>query len=64
MCSKSFIVALALITRHMPVEEAVTAARVETLAQIARWGEVEDTHDVEVEDLRKQLASTVLHRLG
>ena len=28
--------------------------------QTKKWGEVEDTHDVEKEDLRRQLGSAVL----
>ncbi|KAH8908048.1 ATP12-domain-containing protein [Coniochaeta sp. PMI_546] len=42
------------------VEEAARAASVEVDWQIGRWGEVEDTHDVEKEDLRRQLGSVVL----
>jgi len=33
---------------------------VEVVWQTGRWGEVEDTHDVEKEDVRRQLASAVL----
>lgn len=42
------------------VEAAARAASLEVLFQTARWGEVEDTHDVEKEDLRRQLGSVVL----
>lgn len=42
------------------VEEAARAASIEVDWQIGRWGEVEDTHDVEKEDLRRQLGSVVL----
>lgn len=42
------------------VEEAAQAASLEVEWQISRWGEVEDTHDVEKEDLRRQLGSAVL----
>jgi ATP synthase mitochondrial F1 complex assembly factor 2 len=40
--TKSFIVALALVKRHLTVEEASLAAQVEVASQIQRWGEVED----------------------
>ena len=42
------------------VEEAAKVASVEVEWQTSRWGEVEDTHDVEKEDLRRQLGSVVL----
>ncbi|KAL1884209.1 hypothetical protein VTK73DRAFT_5345 [Phialemonium thermophilum] len=42
------------------VEEAAQAASVEVDWQTRRWGEVEDTHDVEKEDIRRQFGSVVL----
>ncbi|KAL8724178.1 MAG: hypothetical protein Q9181_006944 [Wetmoreana brouardii] len=42
------------------VEEAARACSLEVAWQTGRWGEVEDTHDVEKEDLRRQFGSTVL----
>jgi ATP synthase F1 complex assembly factor 2 len=42
------------------VEQAAEAANLEVLYQTEQWGEVEDTHDVEREDLRRQLGSVVL----
>ncbi|KAL2017378.1 hypothetical protein VTK56DRAFT_2258 [Thermocarpiscus australiensis] len=42
------------------VEEAARAVSLEVDWQTGRWGEVEDTHDVEREDLRRQLGSVVL----
>lgn len=42
------------------VEEAARATSLEVAWQTDRWGEVEDTHDVEKEDLRRQLGSVVL----
>ncbi len=38
--SKSFLVALALVTRHIDVDQA---AHVEVNSQIELWGEVEDS---------------------
>ncbi|KAK7467063.1 ATP synthase mitochondrial F1 complex assembly factor 2 [Stygiomarasmius scandens] len=57
--TKSFIIALALVKRHITVEQASMAARVEVHSQIERWGEVEDTHDVDFHDIRRQLGSAV-----
>ncbi|KAJ7632479.1 hypothetical protein FB45DRAFT_831648 [Roridomyces roridus] len=55
--TKSFIIALALVKKHLSVEQAALAAHVEVASQIARWGEVEDTHDVDYQDVRRQLGS-------
>lgn len=41
--TKSFVIALALVTRHLNVEEAALASSVEVNSQIERWGEVEDS---------------------
>lgn len=40
--TKSFLVALALVKRHLTAEQAALAAQVEVASQIERWGEVED----------------------
>ena len=42
------------------VEEAAEACSVEVRWQTGRWGEVEDSHDVEKEDLRRQFGSVIL----
>ncbi|TVY31031.1 Protein atp12, mitochondrial [Lachnellula hyalina] len=42
------------------VEEAARAATLEVVWQTGMWGEVEDTHDVEKEDVRRQLGSVIL----
>ena len=42
------------------IEKAAEAASLEVLHQTAQWGEVEDTHDVDKEDVRRQLGSVVL----
>lgn len=55
--SKSFLIALALVKRHITVEQAALAANVEVNSQIERWGEVEDSHDVDYHDVRRQLGS-------
>ncbi|KAF2157650.1 hypothetical protein K461DRAFT_273861 [Myriangium duriaei CBS 260.36] len=42
------------------IEEAAEAASVEVKWQTDMWGEVEDTHDVDKEDVARQLGSVVL----
>lgn len=42
------------------IEKAAEAASLEVLHQTEQWGEVEDTHDVDKEDVRRQLGSAIL----
>lgn len=42
------------------IEEAACACNIEVDWQTSMWGEVEDTHDVEKEDVRRQLGGVVL----
>lgn len=42
------------------IEQAVAASDSESKWQTERWGEVEDTHDVNNEDLRRQLGSVIM----
>lgn len=42
------------------IEEAAEASSLEVTHQTGMWGEVEDTHDVNREDLKRQLGSVVL----
>lgn len=42
------------------IEDALEACTAEVRWQTGRWGEVEDTHDVEKEDLRRQFGSVIL----
>ncbi|KAH9923933.1 ATP12-domain-containing protein [Epithele typhae] len=55
--SKSFLVGLALVMGRIDVDQAAQAAHVEVNSQIERWGEVEDSHDVDFHDIRRQLGS-------
>jgi ATP synthase F1 complex assembly factor 2 len=62
--SKSFLIGIRLLESikagkeaEFGVTEASEAAEVEVKSQTERWGEVEDTHDVDQADLRKTLAS-------
>lgn len=42
------------------IEEAAEACSLEVRWQTGRWGEVEDSHDVDKEDVRRQFGSVVL----
>ncbi|WWD20793.1 hypothetical protein CI109_105270 [Kwoniella shandongensis] len=55
--SKSFVIALALCQGRLTAHEAAEASHVEVRAQIELWGEVEDTHDVDYQDIRRALGS-------
>ncbi|KAL7420828.1 hypothetical protein Q5752_004781 [Cryptotrichosporon argae] len=55
--SKSFVIALALVKGQLGANEAAEAAHVEVRSQIEQWGEVEDTHDVDYQDIRRALGS-------
>lgn len=46
--------------KRFGIEEATIASTIEVRWQTSMWGEVDDTHDVEKEDLRRQLGSAVL----
>ncbi|RXW20993.1 hypothetical protein EST38_g4864 [Candolleomyces aberdarensis] len=60
LSTKSFIIGLAVVKKHLTVEEAAQAASAEVNSQIEVWGEVEDTHDVDYQDIRRQLGSAAL----
>ena len=75
LASKSLLVAARLVVewsehfRHLQprgglrefgIEKAAEASSLEVTWQTGRWGEVEDTHDVDKEDLRRQLGSVIL----
>ena len=46
--------------KRFGIEDAAEACSLEVRWQTGRWGEVEDSHDVEKEDLRRQLGSVIL----
>ena len=47
-------------SRWFGIEEAAEACSLELRWQTGRWGEVEDTHDVEKEDVKRQFGSVIL----
>ncbi|KAI8337417.1 hypothetical protein BC941DRAFT_352360 [Chlamydoabsidia padenii] len=60
LTSKSFLIGLALVKHAISVEHASQAAQVEMNSQMERWGEVEDSHDVDREYMRQTLGSVAL----
>lgn len=74
LASKSLLVAVRLLvewsenfrhlqrheTKKFGLEEAAEASSLEVKWQTDMWGEVEDTHDVDKEDLKRQLGSVVV----
>ncbi|KAL1642925.1 ATP synthase mitochondrial F1 complex assembly factor 2 [Diplodia intermedia] len=76
LASKSLLIASRLMAEWSPqfaharesqpggsrfgIEEAAEASSLEVAWQTGMWGEVEDTHDVDKEDLRRQLGSVVI----
>jgi len=55
--TKSFIIALALVHGRISAEQAALTSQVEVASQIERWGEVEDSHDVDYHDVRRHIGS-------
>ncbi|KAK1923240.1 hypothetical protein DB88DRAFT_440663 [Papiliotrema laurentii] len=55
--SKSFMIGLALVQGRLSADDAAHAAQVEVRSQIEQWGEVEDSHDVDYQDIRRALGS-------
>jgi len=47
-------------TGRFDIDKATEAASLEVLHQTEEWGEVDDTHDVDREDMRRQLGSVIL----
>ncbi|CEP64422.1 ATP synthase complex assembly protein ATP12 LALA0_S11e03752g [Lachancea lanzarotensis] len=69
LTAKSFICGLLLLRNkaHSPspelfftMEELAHCATLETVYQIERWGEVEDTHDVDYRDIRRNINAAAL----
>ncbi|KAK8190605.1 ATP12 chaperone protein [Phyllosticta capitalensis] len=76
LASKSLLVASRLLVDWSPefvhlheteanrqrfgIEEAAEASTLEVSWQTGMWGEVEDTHDVDKEDVRRQLGSVIV----
>ncbi len=60
LSSKSVCLAYALYKRRVGVDFAAKAARLEALHQTQKWGEVEDAHDTDREDMKRQLGASMV----
>lgn len=73
LAAKSLLLAVRLVVewsehfRHLQgeeerfgIEQAAEAASIEVRWQTGKWGEVEDSHDVEKEDMKRQLGTAIL----
>jgi ATP synthase F1 complex assembly factor 2 len=58
--TKSFVIGLALVKGRITAHEAALCSHVEVASQIERWGEVEDSHDVDYQDIRRALGSAAI----
>ena len=45
---------------ELTMEEIAQAATLETIYQVERWGEVEDTHDVDKRDIRRNVTAAAI----
>lgn len=67
LVSKSFMAGVTVLRNadynddfKLTIEELARLATLETVLQTARWGEVEDTHDVDKVDIKRNLASAAI----
>jgi len=56
---KSFLIGFALVAGRLSADAAARASHVEVTSQIELWGEVEDSHDVDHQDIRRALGSAI-----
>lgn len=57
---KSFLGGIKLVRQELTTSELAELATLENIYQMRRWGEVEDSHDVDWADLRRQLGSAAV----
>ena len=57
MLTKSSAISLCLLHDHLSLSEAVSSARVDEDAQIAKYGKVDGAHDIEEAKLRATLSA-------
>ncbi|KAG9300432.1 hypothetical protein G9A89_010057 [Geosiphon pyriformis] len=57
MTSKSYLIGLGLVEKQFTAEQATQAAQVEMVSQTMQWGQIENVHDLEHEEIRRQLGS-------
>ncbi|KAJ2452074.1 chaperone [Coemansia sp. RSA 2336] len=64
MTAKSFLIGLALVELHIPVEDAALAAQAEANAQTQLWGELENAHDLDNAAMRQILGASACAAAG
>ncbi|KAK7203920.1 hypothetical protein BZA70DRAFT_259692 [Myxozyma melibiosi] len=57
---KSFLGGIKLVRKELTTSELAELVSLENIHQMRRWGEVEDSHDVDWADLRRQLGSAAV----
>lgn len=55
--ARSLAIGLAVARRHLTIQEAVKAVRLEEDHQVEEWGFVEGGHDIDIADLRVRIAA-------
>ncbi|KAJ3273827.1 Kinesin-like protein kif3b [Terramyces sp. JEL0728] len=55
--TKSFIIGLCLLDKQVDADFGYKAGSLETIHQIEKWGEVEDSHDTDREEMKRCLAA-------
>ena len=58
---KSLILTLAVIDRHITCEEAVKLALLEQQFQASKWGNVEEFHDLELQENIMRCSACYVH---
>lgn len=61
--ARSLIIAMNTVLHLRPVSELAKLSSLDVIHQTAVWGEVEDTHDVEREDLHRLLGASYINAL-
>lgn len=61
--AKSLVLGMNTVLHKRPVEEIAMLSNLDVQKQIEFWGEVEDTHDVQKEDLPRLLGSAYINAL-
>ncbi|KAK9249041.1 hypothetical protein V1506DRAFT_550966 [Lipomyces tetrasporus] len=57
---KSYLGGMKLVNQEISTSDLAEAVTLEVLYQMKRWGEVEDSHDVDWADLRRQIGSAAV----
>jgi len=61
--AKSLIIGMNVVLNRRPILELAMLSSLDVIHQIALWGEVEDTHDVDREDLHRILGAAYINSM-